>query len=68
MIEKEYKLSKSNEKAIEKVIFDENLHYLHMVFNKGEGLPIESLPRMTVIYTFELDKCSGSPSPLLNTM
>ena len=39
MIEKEYKLSKINEKAIEKVIFDENLHYLHMVFNQGEGLP-----------------------------
>ena len=39
MIEKEYKLSKTNEKAIEKVIFDENLHYLHMVFNKNEGLP-----------------------------
>ena len=30
MIEKEYKLSRTNEKAIEKVIFDENLHYLHM--------------------------------------
>ena len=39
MVEKEYKLSTSNEKAIEKVIFDENLHYLHMVFNQGEGLP-----------------------------
>ncbi|MDD4715621.1 MAG: cupin domain-containing protein [Oscillospiraceae bacterium] len=39
MIEKEYQLSKSNEKAIEKVIFDENLHYLHMIFSKGEGLP-----------------------------
>jgi quercetin dioxygenase-like cupin family protein len=39
MIEKEYKLSKTNDKAIEKVIFDENLHYLHMVFGKGEGLP-----------------------------
>jgi len=39
MIEREYKLSKTNEKAIEKVIFDENLHYLHMVFNKDEGLP-----------------------------
>jgi len=38
MIEKEYKLSRTNEKAIEKVIFDENLHYLHMVFNKDEGL------------------------------
>jgi quercetin dioxygenase-like cupin family protein len=39
MIEKEYKLSKTNDKSIEKVIFDENLHYLHMVFGKGEGLP-----------------------------
>ena len=34
MIEKEYKLSTSNEKAIEKVIFDENLHYLHMCFQR----------------------------------
>ncbi len=39
MIEKIFKLSVGNEKAVEKVIFDENIHYLHMVFNKGEGLP-----------------------------
>ena len=39
MIEKEYRLSKTDENAIEKVIFDENIHYLHMVFNKDEGLP-----------------------------
>ena len=39
MIEKEYKLSRGNEKAVEKVVFDENVHYLHMVFNKDEGLP-----------------------------
>jgi len=39
MIEKEYKLSKSNDKVIEKVLLDENIHYLHMVFNKTEGLP-----------------------------
>ena len=39
MIEKVFELSKGNEKAVEKVIFDENIHYLHMVFNKGEGLP-----------------------------
>lgn len=24
---------------IEKILFDENLHYLHMVLNKDEGLP-----------------------------
>ena len=39
MIEQEYKLSKGNKKVIEKVIFDENVHYLHMVFNMNEGLP-----------------------------
>lgn len=39
MIEKTFNLSKDNEKAVEKVIFDENRHYLHMVFNKNEGLP-----------------------------
>ncbi len=39
MIEKVFLMSKGNEKAVEKVIFDENIHYLHMVFNKGEGLP-----------------------------
>ena len=39
MIEREYKLTKTNEKIIEKILFDENLHYLHMVLNKGEGLP-----------------------------
>lgn len=40
MIERIYKLSQTNEKIIEKVIFDENIHYLHMVFNKEEGLPL----------------------------
>lgn len=39
MVEQIFKLSVGNEKAVEKVIFDENLHYLHMVFNKSEGLP-----------------------------
>lgn len=39
MVEKIFKLSTNNEKTVEKVIFDENIHYLHMVFNKNEGLP-----------------------------
>lgn len=39
MVEQIFKLSRGNEKAVEKVIFDENVHYLHMVFNKDEGLP-----------------------------
>ena len=39
MIEKVYSMSTTNEKVMEKVLFDENLHYLHMVFNKNEGTP-----------------------------
>jgi quercetin dioxygenase-like cupin family protein len=39
MVEKIFKLSRGDDKAVEKVIFDENVHYLHMVFNKDEGLP-----------------------------
>jgi len=39
MVEKIFKLSRGDDKAVEKVIFDENIHYLHMVFNKEEGLP-----------------------------
>ncbi|MEA4895556.1 MAG: cupin domain-containing protein [Oscillospiraceae bacterium] len=50
MIEKEYRLSKANETAIEKILFDENMHYLHMVFNIGEGLP-EHLSNSNVYMT-----------------
>lgn len=39
MIEKVYKMVKNNERTIEKVIQDENLHFNHMILNKGEGLP-----------------------------
>ena len=39
MIEKVYKMTHTNKKTIEKIITDENIHYLHMIFNKGEGLP-----------------------------
>ena len=50
MIEKVYDLAASNEKSIKRVIFDENLHYLHMVFPKGEGLP-EHLSNSNVYMT-----------------
>ena len=30
MVEQIFQLSRSNDKAVEKVIFDENVHYLHM--------------------------------------
>lgn len=39
MIEEVFALSTGDEKAIERVVFDENVHYLHMVFNKNDGLP-----------------------------
>ena len=39
MIEKVFHFSTGNDKAVERVVFDENVHYLHMVFNQGEGLP-----------------------------
>lgn len=39
MVEQIFKLSRGDEKAVEKIIFDENIHYLHMVFNTNEGLP-----------------------------
>lgn len=50
MVEQIFKLSEGNEKAVEKVIYDENIHYLHMVFNKGEGLP-EHLSNSNVYMT-----------------
>ncbi|NLL45769.1 MAG: hypothetical protein GX250_03025 [Clostridiales bacterium] len=39
MIEQVFNFSTGDEKAVERVLFDENIHYLHMVFNEGEGLP-----------------------------
>lgn len=39
MIEQIFPLATGDEKAVEKVIFDENVHYLHMIFNQNEGLP-----------------------------
>ena len=40
MIEKIFNLSASNKKTVEKVVQDNNLDYIHMIFNKDEGLPI----------------------------
>lgn len=39
MIERVFHLSKSDNKAVERIIQDESLHYIHMVFCQGEGLP-----------------------------
>lgn len=40
MIEEIFNLSKSEERTVEKVIQDDNLDYIHMIFSKDEGLPI----------------------------
>lgn len=57
MIEQTFNLSRGNEKAIEKVVFDENVHYLHMVFNKDEGLP-EHISNSNVYMTVVRGKLS----------
>lgn len=50
MIEQIFNMSTGNEKAVEKVIQDENIHYIHMVFNKNEGMP-EHFSNSTVYMT-----------------
>ncbi|MGI6215139.1 MAG: hypothetical protein GX959_03145 [Clostridiales bacterium] len=40
MIETEFRLTKSNQKVVEKIIIDDNIHYNHMIMPKGEGLPL----------------------------
>ncbi|WBW97325.1 cupin domain-containing protein [Oceanirhabdus sp. W0125-5] len=39
MIEQVFKYSTENDTAVEKIIMDENINYIHMIFNKEEGLP-----------------------------
>ncbi|HHT54244.1 MAG TPA: hypothetical protein GX011_04835 [Clostridiales bacterium] len=39
MIEKVYRLARGDAKTIEKVLFDENIHYVHMILGKDEGPP-----------------------------
>ena len=50
MVEQIFKLSRTNDKAIEKLVLDDNLQYIHMVFNKTEGLP-EHLANSNVYMT-----------------
>ena len=52
MIEQVYNMTLGNEKTVEKIIMDENIHYIHMIFNKNEGLPehySNSIVYMTVL-------------------
>ncbi|BES64275.1 cupin domain-containing protein [Gottschalkiaceae bacterium SANA] len=50
MIEQIFHYSTGNEKAVEKLIMDDNVHYIHMLFNKDEGLP-EHFSNSTVYMT-----------------
>ncbi len=34
-----FRLAQGEDKAIEKVIFDENIHYLHLILPTNDGLP-----------------------------
>lgn len=39
MIEQVFQMKSGDERTIKKVIADENVHFNHMIFGKGEGLP-----------------------------
>lgn len=39
MVEKVFNYSTEDETAVEKIIMDENINYIHMIFNKDKGLP-----------------------------
>jgi quercetin dioxygenase-like cupin family protein len=39
MLETVYTYSTTDDQAVEKLIMDDNVNYIHMVFNHGEGLP-----------------------------
>ena len=57
MVEQVFQLAEGDNKTVERVIFDENVHYLHMIFNKGEGLP-EHFSNSTVYMTVLRGKLS----------
>ncbi|NDL66637.1 cupin domain-containing protein [Anaerotalea alkaliphila] len=51
MVEQIFKITlQGNGKLVEKAIMDENVHYIHMVFPKNEGLP-EHFSNSTVYMT-----------------
>lgn len=39
MVEQVFRMYQGNDKTIEKVLLDENIHYLHMILNQNESLP-----------------------------
>ncbi len=57
MIEEHFQMTLGDDRTIEKVIQDENLHYMHMILNKDEGLP-EHFSNATVYMTVLRGKLS----------
>ena len=57
MIEQVFNITMGNERMVERVIQDENIHYIHMIFNQGEGLP-EHFSNSTVYMTVLRGKLS----------
>jgi quercetin dioxygenase-like cupin family protein len=57
MIEKVFNLTLGDEKVVEKIVLDENIHYIHMIFNQNEGLP-EHYSNSTVYMTVLRGKLS----------
>ncbi len=39
MIEQVFQIAQGDAHTVEKVITDENVHYIHMIFNRDKGLP-----------------------------
>ncbi len=39
MIEQRFELIEGSTKTINKVVFDDNIHYIQMILNRGEALP-----------------------------
>ncbi|UUV18955.1 cupin domain-containing protein [Fusobacteria bacterium ZRK30] len=52
MIEEIFKISTEDKTVVEKLILEDDLNYIHMVFEKGKGLPLHysnAVVNMTVI-------------------
>jgi len=57
MVEQVFTMTLGNEKTVQKLIQDENVHYIHMIFNENEGLP-EHYSNSTVYMTVLRGKLS----------
>ncbi|MDO5041202.1 MAG: cupin domain-containing protein [Peptoniphilus sp.] len=57
MIEKLFQMTQGDSHTIERIIADENIHYNHMILEKGQGLP-EHYTNSTVYMTVLRGKLS----------